>query len=123
KRYAFAQLLLNGITTAAPIASLFYREWGETIGEFEAAAQAAEDLGLRVYLGPAYRSGGMVVDQQGNLSPIFDEGRGLAGLEAALAFSDANENSRGGLVRTLLAPDRVESCTATLLQRTTHAAA
>ncbi len=28
------QLLLNGITTAAPIASLFYREWGETVAEF-----------------------------------------------------------------------------------------
>ncbi|MEO6984147.1 MAG: N-ethylammeline chlorohydrolase, partial [Paralcaligenes sp.] len=62
KRYAFAQLLLNGITTAAPIASLFYREWGETVGEFSDAAQTAQDLGLRVYLGPAYRSGGMTVD-------------------------------------------------------------
>lgn len=123
KRYAFAQLLLNGITTAAPIASLFYREWGETVGEFEAAAQAADDLGLRVYLGPAYRSGGIVVDGQGSLSPIFDEERGMAGLEAALGFSDANENSRGGLVRTLLAPDRVETCTADLLERTARAAA
>ena len=40
KRYAFAQLLLNGITTAAPIASLFYRAWGETTAEFTAAAEA-----------------------------------------------------------------------------------
>ncbi|MBX8828418.1 N-ethylammeline chlorohydrolase, partial [Ochrobactrum sp. SFR4] len=30
KRYSFAQLIRNGITTAMPIASLFYREWGET---------------------------------------------------------------------------------------------
>ena len=30
KRYAFAQLLRNGVTTALPISSLFYREWGET---------------------------------------------------------------------------------------------
>ena len=50
KRYAFAQLLRNGITTALPIASLFYREWGETFAEFEAAADAAADLGLRVWL-------------------------------------------------------------------------
>ena len=47
----------NGITTALPIASLFYREWGETSDEFAAAADAAETLGLRVYLGPAYRTG------------------------------------------------------------------
>ncbi len=123
KRYAFAQLLLNGITTAAPIASLFYREWGETVSEFESAAQSAEEMGLRVYLGPAFRSGGMVVDRDGSLRPLFDEERGLAGLKAAIAFADAHENSRGGLVRTLLAPDRVETCTADLLQRTARAAA
>ncbi len=32
KRFAFAQLLVNGITTAAPIASLFYRQWGNGRG-------------------------------------------------------------------------------------------
>ena len=42
KRFAFAQLIKNGITTALPIASLFYREWGETVTEFEAALEAAE---------------------------------------------------------------------------------
>jgi cytosine/adenosine deaminase-related metal-dependent hydrolase len=122
KRYAFAQLLLNGVTTAAPIASLFYREWGETVGEFEAAAQAADDLGLRVYLGPAYRSGGMVVDGEGRVHPVFDEARGLDGLRAALAFSERNEDTRDGLIRTLLAPDRVETCTAELLTQTARAA-
>lgn len=122
KRYAFAQLLLNGITTAAPIASLFYREWGETAEEFEAAADAADDLGLRVYLGPAYRSGGMVVDAAGRLEPIFDEERGLDGLDAALSFSAAHEGTRGDLVRTLLAPDRVETCTEALLRETARAA-
>jgi cytosine/adenosine deaminase-related metal-dependent hydrolase len=122
KRYAFAQLLLNGITTAAPIASLFYREWAETVEEFGAAAQAAEDLGLRVYLGPAYRSGGMVVDPAGRLQPILDEERGLAGLRDALSFCDAHEASRGDLVRTLLAPDRVETSTARLLKETARAA-
>ena len=41
KRFAFADLIRNGITTALPIASLFYREWGETVAEFDAAADAA----------------------------------------------------------------------------------
>ncbi len=119
KRYAFAQLLLNGITTAAPIASLFYREWGETSSEFEAAATAARDLGLRVWLSPAYRAGGMVCVAPGTLEPAFDETRGLAGLTDALAFIEAE---RGGLVSGLLAPDRVETCTETLLRRTMDAA-
>ena len=118
KRFAFAQLLLSGITTAAPIASLFYREWGETVAEFAAASDAAGDMGLRVYLGPAYRSGGMVLDGPGQMVPVFDEERGFRGLDDAIAFVRDHDGRHGGLVRGLLAPDRVETCTAELLRRT-----
>ena len=118
KRFAFAQLLRNGITTAAPIASLFYREWGETVAEFAAAADAAGEMGLRIYLSPAYRSGGMVLEGSGRMEPVFDEPRGMAGLAAAAAFITAQDGRHGGLVRGLLAPDRVETCTAGLLRRT-----
>ncbi|GAB1477500.1 amidohydrolase family protein [Paracoccaceae bacterium] len=123
KRYAFAQLLLNGITTAAPIASLFYREWGETVDEFTSAANAAGEMGLRVYLSPAYRSGGMVLEGPGQMEAVFDEARGMAGLEAAVAFIGAQDGRHGGLVRGMLAPDRVETCTLPLLHRTMDAAA
>lgn len=118
KRFAFSQLLLNGITTALPIASLFYREWGETVAEFEAAADAAGDLGLRVWLGPAYRSGGMVCEAPGVLEPVFDEARGLRGLEDAIAFAGRVAGRNEGLIQAMLAPDRVETCTLPLLQRT-----
>jgi cytosine/adenosine deaminase-related metal-dependent hydrolase len=117
KRFAFGQLLLNGITTAAPIASLFYREWGETVAEFEAAAEAAGDLGLRVFLSPAYRAGGMVLHGPGDLRASFDEARGLAGLERAAEFIGRTAGRHGGLVQGLLAPDRVETCTAELLRQ------
>lgn len=122
KRFIFAQLLCNGITSALPIASLFYREWGETVAEFEAAAEAAGDLGLRVWLGPAYRSGGMVCTAPGVLEPRFDEARGLAGLDDAIGFVQAQAGRFGGLVQGMLAPDRVETCTQTLLTRTMAAA-
>ncbi|MBD9651470.1 amidohydrolase family protein [Ensifer sp. ENS09] len=122
KRFAFAQLLLNGITTAAPIASLFYREWGETVAEFAAASDAAGDLGLRVYLSPAYRAGGMMVTAPGQLEAIFDEARGLKGLDDAIGFIREHEGRHGGLVKGLLAPDRVETCTEKLLVRTADAA-
>lgn len=118
KRFAFAQLLMSGITTAAPIASLFYREWGETVAEFEAASDAAGEMGLRAYLGPAYRAGGMVLEARGQIVPVFDEARGLKGLEAAANFIRAHEGRHGGLVRGLLTPDRVETCTADLLRQT-----
>ncbi len=122
KRFAFGQLLLNGITTAAPIASLFYREWGETVAEFDAAADAAGELGLRVYLSPAYRSGGMVLEEPGRMEPVFDEARGFAGLADAVAFIERQDGRYGGLVRGMLAPDRVETSTLGLLERTDVAA-
>lgn len=122
KRFAFGQLLLNGITTAAPIASLFYREWGETVAEFDAAADTAGELGLRVYLSPAYRSGGMVLDAPGQMVPVFDETRGLAGLRDAVDYIGRQTGRHGDLVRGLLAPDRVETSTEELLRQTQAAA-
>lgn len=122
KRYAFTRLIRNGITTALPIASLFYREWGETWDEFAGAAEAARDLGLRVYLGPAYRSGNTYVAAPGEIAFHFDEARGLAGLAEARRFCERFEGSAGGLVRTMLAPDRIETCTPGLLLQTAAAA-
>lgn len=122
KRFAFGQLLLNGITTAAPIASLFYREWGESVAEFEAAADAAGELGLRVYLSPAFRSGGMVLEEPGRMVPVFDEERGFQGLADAIAFIEKQSGRHGDLVRGMLAPDRVETSTLALIERTDAAA-
>ena len=123
KRWAFAQLIRNGVTTALPIASLFYREWAETVEEFEAAAEAAIDLGLRVHLGPAYRAGHPVVEDDGRITLHFDEARGLAGLAAAADFCRRMEGAGGGLVRTMLAPDRIETSTPTLIRRSVDLAA
>ncbi len=123
KRYAFTRLLRNGITTALPIASLFYWAWGETREEFAAAADAAEELGLRVYLGPAYRTGNTFVRHDATLDTYFDEARGLAGLADAVGFCQEFEGRAGGLVRTMLAPDRIETCTSELLRRSAAASA
>ena len=123
KRFALAQLIRNGITTALPIASLFYREWGETVDEFEAAAQAAEELGLRAYLGPAFRTGGQVVDDAGRIRAVYDEDRGLRGLDRAADFAARIDGRAGGRLRAMFAPDRIETCTETLLRRTRDIAA
>jgi cytosine/adenosine deaminase-related metal-dependent hydrolase len=122
KRYAFTRLIRNGITTALPIASLFYREWGETWDEFAAAAEAANELGLRVYLGPAYRAGNTFVRHDGTLDFHFDEARGLDGLADAEQFCRQFEGRGNGLVGTMLAPDRIETCTPELLRRSAAAA-
>ncbi|HXH01979.1 MAG TPA: amidohydrolase family protein [Candidatus Competibacteraceae bacterium] len=123
KRYAFVQLLRNGVTTALPITSLLYREWAETYEEFAHAADIAAELGLRVYLGPAYRTGLSVVHPDGRLGIHWNEARGLRGLEDAIAFARAFDGRHGGLIRAMLAPDRIECCTVELLQRTAAASA
>jgi len=122
KRFSFGLLLLNGITTAAPVASLYYRQWAETVAEFEAAVQAAAELGLRVFLSPAYRSGGMILEGPGRIEPMFDEARGLAGLRDAIGFIERYHGRFDGLINGLLTPDRIETCTLPLLQRTMAAA-
>ncbi|MDX8439388.1 amidohydrolase family protein [Mesorhizobium australafricanum] len=122
KHYAFAQLIRNGITTALPIASLFYRAWNETPDEFASAAESAAELGLRAYLGPAFRAGHSVIEADGGIVVEVDEERGARGLEQAIAFCKDNEGRFGGLVRTMLCPDRVEFWTAGLLRRTADAA-
>ena len=121
KRHAFATLIRNGVTTVLPIASLFYRAWGETVQEFEDAAEAAARLGIRAYLGPAYRTGNQLVESDGTITTHYDEPRGLAELDAAIDFCERLEGATDGLIRTMLAPDRVETCTPELLRRTAAA--
>lgn len=121
KAHSFAGLIRNGITTALPIASLFYRAWGETPQEFADAAEAAARLGMRAYLGPGYRTGNQVVESDGTVSTCYDEARGLEELTAAIRFCEQFEGEADGLIRTMLAPDRIETCTPELLRRTAAA--
>ena len=121
KKHAFATLIRNGITTALPIASLFYRAWGETVEEFSDAAEAAAQLGLRAYLGPGFRTGNQVVETDGSITTHYDEERGLRELDEAIAFCRRFEGTGGGLIRTMLAPDRIETCTPELVRRTAAA--
>ena len=121
KKHAFATLIRNGITTALPIASLFYRAWGETVEEFSDAADAAAALGMRAYLGPGYRTGNQVAEADGTIRTYYDEPRGLAELDAAIDFCKQFEGTAGGLIRTMLAPDRIETCTPELVRRTAAA--
>lgn len=121
KRHAFATLIRNGITTALPIASLFYRAWGETVQEFEDAAEAATALGIRAYLGPAYRTGNQLVEADGRIVTQYDEARGLKELAAAIDFAKRHDGAAGGLICAMFAPDRIETSTAELLRRTAAA--
>lgn len=118
RRYALTQLILNGVTTAMPIAAEFYRAWCETYDEFAATAAIAGELGLRMYLGPSYRGGVNVTRADGTPAVLWDEARGEAGLDEAARFVRDFDGKYGGLVRGALLPARVETNTLAVLRRT-----
>jgi cytosine/adenosine deaminase-related metal-dependent hydrolase len=116
-KYAFVQLIRNGITTALPITSMFYREWAETYEEFARSADSAAEVGIRAYLGPCYMTGVTIIREDGSFTTHFDEERGLKGLERARDYIRKFDGAHGGLVRGMLSPDRIENCTPELIRR------
>ncbi len=119
--YAYTQLIRHGVTTAMPITSVFYKRWAETYEELEAAVHHAGRLGLRIYLGPSYQSGIRVVQPDGTIKLVWDEEEGRRGLERAIRFVETFDGAYQGIVRGMLAPERIESQTIQSLQRSKKA--
>ncbi|WP_037366937.1 chlorohydrolase family protein [Amycolatopsis orientalis] len=121
RELAFQQLLLNGITTAMPIASEIYTSWAENYDDLAAAAASAARLGLRVYLGPSFRASVPIVDARGEPGVFEDLALGEHGLAEAVRFAQDFDGASDGLVRAALLPSRVENQTTGLLQRAKEA--
>ncbi len=121
--YALAQLLLHGITTALPIRSILYREWAETYDENARAAEGAERLGIRLYLGPSYRTGLPMVAESGAITMHWNVERGMEGLSEAIRFVQDFDGRANDRIRGFLQPDRIEGCTDNLLIETAKAGA
>ncbi len=117
-RYAFTQLIRNGITTALPITSMLYRAWAESYDEMAGVAAIAKEMGIRAYLGPCYMSGLTYQRGDGSLARHWDEGKGMAGLDDAARFIADFDGKAGGRIRAFLAPDRIETQMPRVLERT-----
>ncbi|MDI9221063.1 chlorohydrolase family protein [Pantoea sp. EA-12] len=108
KHYAYGQLLLNGITSFAPITSILYRAWAEEVDEYLYAADVVEELGARAWLGPAFMAGYYASDTLGQFHYINNRDRARQGLEDAVRFYE-RLNARGvPRLSGMLAPDRIE---------------
>lgn len=123
REYALIQLVLHGITTYMPIASEVHSEWAETFDELAGMAETSRRLGLRGYLGPAYRAGVNVVLEGGERSVLFDDGKGAAGFSDALAFLDHVRGLADPLVEGVLLPCRIETLGLELLKATAQVSA
>jgi 8-oxoguanine deaminase len=118
RRYALAHLLLNGITTAMPIAAETYREWCETEEQFADVVDIAGELGLRMYLGPAYRSGINVMKADGSRDVAWNEALGVEGLRQAVSFVKRFDGAHNGRIRGAFLPCRIETVTLDIMRQT-----
>ena len=121
RRYAFTQLIRNGITTAMPIAAETHSQWAETYAEMAAAADAAAELGLRIYLGPSFRSGINVTRDDGTRDVLWNEPLGAAGFTEAMRFARDYASRHGDLVRACLLPCRIETLSLDIMKQTAAA--
>jgi cytosine/adenosine deaminase-related metal-dependent hydrolase len=118
RRYAFAQLLLHGVTTAMPIAAETHSDWAETFEDAVGMAEEANALGLRFVGGPSYRSGVTTVDEFGVSSVHWDERLGEQGFDGALKFLDWVENFDSPIVSGALLPCRIQTVTDAIIRDT-----
>ncbi|RGZ00479.1 chlorohydrolase family protein [Clostridium sp. AM58-1XD] len=116
--YAYAQLILHGITTAMPITSTYYKKWADTYEEEEAGVHHAGRLGLRLYTSPSYQCGLNVVRSDGTMTVRYLEGAGEEGLERAVKFIGKYDGAYDGLIKGALLPERIETQTEENLIRT-----
>ncbi|MCC8179813.1 MAG: amidohydrolase family protein [Planctomycetes bacterium] len=115
-KYALCKLLSCGTTTAAPVTGLLHRRWAESRTEFEAVARTASDLGIRTYLGPSYRDGVNVTGADGFLETRWNPEAGETGLADNVAFIQSL--GADPLVRGILIPSTIETCSEPLLAKT-----
>ena len=123
RRYAVAQLALHGVTSFMPIASEIHTAWAETHDDLVDIAHAAQEFGLRAFLGPSYRSGVHVTDDDGASGIFWDDARGEAGFADAVRFLDTVAAWDDPLITGVLAPCRIETLRESLIAETGRVAA
>lgn len=110
-RLSFAQLIRNGITTGMPIAGDGLRSWAETYEEMADNVQIAKELGIRMYLGPSYRTYPSGDDR------TSADSRGPWSFSEALRFIEDFEQ-KDGLIRTFLSPCQLLNLSEEVLHET-----
>lgn len=118
REYGIVQLLLHGITTAMPISTEVHGAWAETHDDLLDTAHTASELGLRVFLGPSYRSGVHVVHRDGSPDIYWDEDKGLTSFAGAVQFLETARDLNDPLITGVLVPCRIETVSDDILRRT-----
>jgi len=113
-RYSLATLLRGGCTTVL--------EMGATSGQPDSVPEAARGLGVRLYAAAGFRSAHYYYDGQDALKYDWDEQRGEAGLDSAVAFIRKWNGAENGRIHAFMNPRNADTCTPQLLRRAYAAA-
>jgi cytosine/adenosine deaminase-related metal-dependent hydrolase len=109
--FSMAELIRGGTTCAVELGS-----------HYDYTADQAARFGLRVYVGMAYRSARWFTPDGKAVQWEWQEEQGIADMNAGMQWLEKNDGSRGGLVKALLAPRQVDTCSEALLRRTREVA-
>lgn len=108
--FTVAELLRNGVTT--------FVEYGSQLRIQEALMTQCLALGVRGYLGPGYDSGRWVGDEEGRLKRIITEENGRKDFADAVKWIERHDGAGGGLIKGILVPREMETCSIDLLRMT-----
>src|SRR5437899_1719402 len=89
---------------------------GTMPGGPEAFTRVAGEMGVRAYLGPAFRSAGYAFDGS-RVVWERNEAEGVAGLERAVAYIKEYDGAYSGRIRAMLYPGQMDTCTLDLLRQ------
>jgi hypothetical protein len=81
-----------------------------------AFTKIAGELGVRAYVGPAFRSASYAFDGS-RIVWEWDEAAGVAGLERAVAYIKEHDGAYNGRIKAMLYPGQLDTCTPDLLQQ------
>jgi cytosine/adenosine deaminase-related metal-dependent hydrolase len=109
--FSMAELLRTGTTTVMEIGA-----------QPEEAVRQADRVGMRLYMGPGYRSGRWYTDDGKEVKYAWDKEAGLRGLERAIRFIEEHDGAQNGRIKGFLSPAQVDTCTEELLRTSRKAA-
>jgi cytosine/adenosine deaminase-related metal-dependent hydrolase len=100
KKLSLVKRLLSGTTT--------YVEVG---GGDDTLVNLTQEIGIRGYIAPGYKSASWCFDEKGRFGYEWDEEKGWKGLDAAAKFIEIHHGTVNDRVRGMLYPAQVDTCT------------
>jgi cytosine/adenosine deaminase-related metal-dependent hydrolase len=107
KKLSLVKRLLSGTTT--------YVEVG---GGNEDLLRLTDEIGIRGYIAPGYKSASWYFDEEGRFGYEWDEEKGWKGIDEAVKFIERHHGSVNDRVRGMLYPAQVDTCTSDLFKAT-----